>query len=111
MKWEYCQITWSVINGPQEAAKPFGERYPDWSISVHVTSFTASGGRVTFFGSKEIKTISLFAETMTQLGLDGWEMVSHAQRNEPATENILAVHSEFFFKRPLLEYTEYFGKS
>ncbi len=94
-QWEYCRILWSVCHGSQQERQEFE------APRLNATITELEDGRVAIMhgllrhlGVGEDRVITNVHEEIAQLGLDGWEMVSHTEITTPTPIQI------FYFKRP-----------
>jgi hypothetical protein len=98
-KWEYCRIIWIVRQiTPEEATRLRSSSFAGSVVTGEVTGMTMSCigylQTLTASGGKEL-VISDLAPTMAQLGLEGWELVSHGTVSVPIPADI------FYFKREI----------
>ena len=78
-KWEYCRLEWvtgSIRDSQDEQASA--------ALPVSIVSHeqdpgkaTVVSGHVLFLRTGEQRTVHSFRQTVTELGLHGWELVSH----------------------------------
>ena len=92
-KWEYCVLLWMAAEVPEGINVPsdfeFAVTEEDGCLRVH-------GGYLRFFRSpEEAQLITERGSTIAQLGLDGWELVSHTVRSDPIHQDV------YYFKRLL----------
>ncbi len=86
MKWEYCAVI-----GIQSAGRTLYPRLPA------IWYFTASGVNVTEIKGQEV---TLVAQTITQLGEQGWEMVGCGPMAGSSSERSAEITHAIYFKRP-----------
>jgi hypothetical protein len=97
MKWEYCKLIWSVRQITEAKARAGQERGDVFVYQVFDRYYEAWGA-LTFFAptaANPIQVTTSIADTMEQLGLDGWELASSHAVTVPDNQEI------YLFKRPL----------
>jgi hypothetical protein len=96
-KWEYCQITWTVAQVPENAANAITHTGAG-QLKRNETDgkLTWRLGYLTFLGSTiESKPIDNTDSVLATLGQEGWELVSHTYLASPVPLE------KYLFKRPL----------
>ena len=99
-KWEYCQIVWMIRSIRREEKEEMLRAGFDGEFIDSGDLLVARRGFVALAGSDESKTITSLAGTLRELGLDGWELVSHAEITEPA------IAQNLWLKRPIVSEAE-----
>jgi hypothetical protein len=95
-RWEYCRIDWMVRETSehdtqdleQGGLQPVVRSIGDGETLVML-------GNVYFLRTAERVAITDLSSAITQLGLDGWELVSHTELQHPAQIEM------FYFKRQI----------
>jgi hypothetical protein len=98
-QWEYCRIKWMVqkVSAAQQRSleqQGFSGVFKDTGSGT-----VAQLGVLSFFGqpAEQDSNITSLRDTMTSLGQQGWELVSHTWITEPSSAEA------FYFKRPVQE--------
>ncbi len=107
-KWEYCHLEWLSSTSKANAAEQETIAAALNTVRVNIskstedpTKLTIAGGYLLFFRTRERRDVTSFGETVAQLGLDGWELVSHT-RTQLSADLRLACDG-LMFKRPISE--------
>lgn len=95
VKWEYCRIIWIIHDVSEQEQATL--RKQGFLKAFKLNEDIVTGGYLKFLGTeKEVERITDLGERIAQLGLEGWELVTHTPVISPA--NI-----EFFYlKRVIL---------
>lgn len=95
-KWEYCSINWLIRQATRQEMEDLraDESLEVGFIDIDEERVLAKAGSVHFFSTpdNDFKFTEL-DRTMTLLGADGWELVSHVEVTLPIRG------AEFYFKR------------
>jgi hypothetical protein len=97
VQWEYCRLLWLVHEVRDETAERLRATEADIAIidEPGPRALVASGELVFARTPEAVQPVTDLHGTLTQLGLAGWELVSHTQVVQPTPVEA------FYFKRPL----------
>ena len=96
-KWEYCQLNWLVrLATSKEEAEALSQL--GYSVQELDDGYLIKGGALGFLNPFQefAVTISSLEQVVNELGLDGWELVSHTVVPVPVPGMEV-----YFFKRPI----------
>ena len=98
-KWEYCFVIWAVRTLEEVVPELASlEENGKLAIAREGSSIFAKSGLLRVCGSSEpVENITDLHDKMAELGLDGWELVSHTDLISHSG------HQAFYFKRPIEE--------
>jgi len=95
-KWEYCRLAWMTQQVSSEDAEDLRNNFLVKIIENPDVGAFVRRGTLKYIGStKKAEVITEIDDTIAQLGLEGWELVSHMESTDHVKFQVL------YFKRPL----------
>jgi hypothetical protein len=104
--WEYCRVDWVMI-GTDQLDEQEETRLVQRGASItrreaDERQADVRFGNVHFFRSQEHQQVERLSETLTRLGLDGWELVSFTREVDRRTDGRMDSEA-YLLKRPVQE--------
>lgn len=98
-KWEYCKLVWQTrVTADKEEVAALAQSDQTLTIQKVGQEYLVMGGALIFlnpFQSEDPEPILSLSSAIPQLGLEGWELVSHSVAAPPDG------WETFYFKRPV----------